>query len=120
LKVSDYPVQFDDEYYLSFYAKENIKVLSLNNAGQNRYLTAVFNGLNNFELTNQALNQVQFDRLPEYDLIVLNDLAHISSGLSSELQTYVIEGGNVLIFPVANAAKESYNNFLGALAVDRL
>ena len=120
LKVSDYPVQFDDEYYLTFYAKENIKVLSINNGGQNRYLTAVFNGLNNFELTNKAINQLQFDRLPEYDLIVLNDLSFISSGLSSELQRYVTEGGNALVFPAANGNKESYNSFLGALAVDRL
>ena len=120
LKVSDYPVQFDDEYYLTFYAKENIKVLSINNGGENRYLTAVFNGLNNFELTNQSVNQVQFDRIPEYDLIVLNDLAAISSGLSSELQSYIMNGGNALVFPSANADKESYNSFLGALAVDRL
>ena len=120
LKVSDYPVQFDDEYYLTFYAKENIKVLSINNGGQNRYLTAVFNGLNNFELTNQAINQLKFDRLPEYDLIVLNDLSSISSGLSSELQSYVMGGGNTLVFPAANGNKESYNSFLGALAVDRL
>lgn len=120
LKISDYPVQFDDEYYLTFYAKENIKVLSINDNTPNRYLSAVFNGLNNFELTNQRVSQVQFDRLPEYDLVILNDLTQISSGLSSELQSFVMEGGNILVFPNASGKADDYNNFLGAMATDRL
>lgn len=120
LKISDYPVQFDDTYYLSFYAKENIKILSINESGANKYLTAMFSSLPNFEIVNQAATQVQYDKLPEYDLVILTDLNTISSGLSSEMNQYVDQGGNLLVFPSSNAQLDGYNRMLATLETDRL
>ena len=118
LKISDYPVQFDDHYYIALNVPENIKVLSINNTGDNRYLTALFSGLNLYDLTNQNQNRVDYSRIKEYDLIILNDLTEISSGLASELDNYIVAGGNVLLFPGNNASIASYNNFLNGIAAN--
>ena len=62
-----------------------------------------------------AVNQLKYDQLASNDLIILNDLVKISSGLSNELRQYVEKGGNLLVFPSASADKSDYNSMLGAL-----
>jgi hypothetical protein len=120
LKLSDYPVQFDDRYFIALNVPEDIKVLAINNSVDNRYLTALFKGLNLYNLTNQDQNRVDYSKIKEYDLVILNDLTEISSGLASELDNYIINGGNVLVFPGEFAAVNSYNNFLNNLSANNL
>lgn len=119
-KISDYPVQFDDRYFVALNVPENIKVLAINNNIDNRYLTALFKGLNLYNLTNQNQNRVDYSKIKEFDLVILNDLNELSSGLASELDNYIVDGGNVLIFPGEYASLESYNNFLNNLAANNL
>jgi len=120
VKVSDYPIQFDDTYYVALHVPENIKVLAINNNQNNRYLTALFNGLNLYKLTNQKQSNVDYGIINDYDLIICSDLSSISSGLAAELSNYINEGGNVLVFPAAAANVESYNSFLNALRTNTL
>jgi hypothetical protein len=120
LRLVDYPVQFDDKYYISFYIPEKAKVLSINQGTSNKYLNALFDGIKYFQLDNQDIGQVQFQKFSEYNLILLNDLRSISSGLSNELNQYIKSGGNVLVFPAADLDKNAYNTFLtlcGALTL---
>lgn len=115
IKVEDHPVQFDDSYYLSFNIKENVKVLSVHDQAPNRYLSALFAGLSQFDLVHTPASNIQYDELKLYDLIILSDLRTISSGLAGELSSYIASGGNTLIFPAKNADKESYNACLNRL-----
>ena len=119
-KLSDYPVQFDDRYFIALNVPEDIKVLAINNNIDNRYLTALFKGLNLYNLTNQNQNRVDYAKIKDYDLVILNDLNEISSGLASELDNYIVNGGNVLVFPGENASLNSYNNFLNNLSANNL
>ncbi|MDF1695581.1 MAG: BatA domain-containing protein [Saprospiraceae bacterium] len=120
LKISDFPVQFDDRYFIALNVPENIEVLAINNTIDNRYLTALFKGLNLYSLTNQNQNRVDYSKIKEYDLIILNDLTEISSGLASELDNYIVNGGNVLLFPSSTASIQSYNNFFNSIAANNL
>jgi len=120
LKISDYPVQFDDRYYIALNVPEDIKVLAINNNIDNRYLTALFKGLNLYNLTNQNQNRVDYSKIKEHDLVILNDLTEISSGLASELDNYIVNGGNVIVFPGEFASTNSYNNFLNNLSANNL
>lgn len=119
LKVSDYPIQYDDTYYVSMHVPTSIQVLSIYDNSQNSYLNALFKGLNFYELTNQRMDAVDYGKLAQYDLIILNDLRQISSGLSLQLDKYVTGGGNLLIFPERNIDIASYNTLFSALGVDR-
>ena len=114
LKITDYPIQFDDQYFISLFLAEKINILSINEAAVNRYLTAAFDGLNYFNLDHKRSDQLVYNEFPSYDLIILNDLSQISSGLSNSLRDYISAGGNVLMFPGISAEKEEYNSFLSA------
>ncbi len=115
LKITDFPIVFDDQYYMSFYVNEEVNVLSINQSGSNKYVDAAFKSLPFFKLSNASVNAVRYDNFSSYDLILLNDLIQISSGMANELKQYVEEGGNVLIFPSSSADKTSYNGLLATL-----
>ena len=120
LKITDFPIQFDDHYLMAFQVDEDVNVISLNPSGNNRYLTAAFEGLEYFRLTNQSIDRIQYNNLPNYDLVILNDLSSISSGLAAELSAFVENGGNLLLFPSLSADIENLNGFLSGMGANRL
>jgi len=112
VSVTDYPIQFDDEYYIAFPVPDTIKALFINESGSNRFMDALFDGVPYFSLANQNVNQLQYQQFVNFDLIILNDLKNISSGLNNELSQYLKGGGKVLIFPGKTSDIPSYNNFM--------
>jgi hypothetical protein len=120
LQISDYPIQFDDKFFISLNVAEEINILSINDGLPNRFLTALFEGLNSYNLTNQNQNNVDYSKIKDFDLVILNDIRDISSGLASELDNFIVNGGNVLAFPSINASQASYNNFLNNLGANNL
>lgn len=114
LAITDYPVQFDDTYFFSFNVANVIRVLIINEGSQNRYLEAAFAGIPNFEAVSQSRQNLDYSNFGSYQMIILNDLQSVSSGLASDLNEYVTSGGNVLVFPDRNADLPSYANFLNS------
>jgi hypothetical protein len=112
LSVTDYPVQFDDDYYLTFYVAERINVLSVNGLQPNKYLDNAFLGAKYFRLDNASAGALDYSKFSNYQLIVLNELPAVSSGLANELKTFAQNGGNILVFPSQTADLNSYNVFL--------
>lgn len=115
IKITDYPVQFDDQYYFSFNVAKEIDVLCINEDNPNRYVDAVFKGINYFKLTNINSKSIDYSKLPGYKLIICNGLRTISSGLAQELTQFMKSGGNVLIFPSDQSDINSYKNYLNSI-----
>jgi len=120
LSITDYPVQFDDDYYLAFYVAERINVLSVNGLSQNKFLDNAFLGAKYFKLDNADARSLDYSKFADYQLIVLNELTTVSSGLALELKTFCQNGGNVLAFPSQSADLDSYNAFLQNFAAGNL
>ena len=112
LSLTDYPVQFDDDYYLTFHVAERINVLSVNGLQPNKYLENAFLGAKYFRLDNADARALDYSKFSNYQLIVLNELPSVSSGLATELKTFAQNGGNVLVFPSQTADLNSYNTLL--------
>lgn len=112
LSLTDFPVQFDDDYFFNFHVANFIRVLAINGSGANRYLNNAFAGAKYFQLDNADVRALNYAKFPDYQLIVLNELGSISSGLSQELKTFAQNGGNILVFPSAQADANSYNALL--------
>ena len=54
VKISDYPVTFDDTYYLTFDVAQEVRILLLYTGFPDRYLQAALAGLKNFQVTAQS------------------------------------------------------------------
>lgn len=120
LAITDYPVQFDDTYYIAFNVRDQINVLSINESAPDRYLTAAFNGMDNFRIDNLLSQNLDYSTFSNYQLIVANGLNNVSTGLAFELAQYVREGGNLLVFPGRNANLDAYRSFLAAFPANEL
>lgn len=118
LEITDYPIQFDDKFFFSFYVAEQVNVLVINESGASSYLEAAFRGIPYFNITNQNARALSYSEFPNYQMIVINDLRTISSGLASELNQFATNGGNVLVFPNAAADVNAYKSFLQTFPAD--
>lgn len=120
LALTDYPVQFDDHYFFTYNVAEQINVLVINELTPSPYLEAAFKGISYFRVNNQAVNQITYSQFPQYQLIVVNGVNSVSSGLAQELRQYVTNGGNVLIFPGTTSNIATYNSFLSTIPANEL
>lgn len=77
-------------------------------------MDALFKGVKYFSLSNQNVNQLQYQQFGSFDLIILNDIKTLTSGLNNELLQYLRNGGKVLIFPGKSSDLGTYNNFLSS------
>ena len=121
IRITDYPIQFDDRYYISFKVEEKIHVLALNDGSTNsRYLEAAFGSSQSFQFDQQNTAQIQYSSFSKYQLIICNELSQITSGLGTELKNYMAEGGKVLIIPNSKSNAADYNEFLQLVGVGQL
>jgi hypothetical protein len=120
LNITDYPVQFDDQYHLSFRVAEKINVLVLAPGNNNRFLSAALGGLGVFAADFRSSQGIDYSSLGNYQMIILEGLPSISSGLANELQNYADQGGNLLVFPSRNADLGSYRGFLTGFPANEL
>lgn len=113
LIIEDFPVTFDDTLYFSFRVNNKIPCLNIHKKDEksDSYLQGLFNNDSLFTYYSQTDQSVDFSYFNKSNLIVVNGLQTISSGLSQELKKYISAGGSVLVFPASNADKDSYNSF---------
>ncbi|MDD2634554.1 MAG: BatA domain-containing protein [Bacteroidales bacterium] len=116
LEISDYPVTYDNVLYFNYRADKQTNVLILNseNTDNNyRYLRSVYQSdPANFVLHEIKLGNQQASQFGNYDIILLNNIAEISSGLAADLQSFVSGGGSVVLIPRVEIKHHSLNNFL--------
>ncbi len=120
LQIRDYPIQFDDQYYLSTLISNDNRVLAISDSGTNKYVKAVFDAIPAISLTQSNIKSLDYSTFSDYKLIILEDVANLSSGLSSELDGFIRKGGNVVCFPPQSASINSLNQFFDKLGVPRI
>ena len=120
IKISDYPIQFDDSFWISFYVDEVLDILVINDGTTNRYLKALFEGLPSFNIKNSTPNTINYGGLGIYKLIIIHDLPTMSSGMQSALSNYIENGGKLLFFPDQDSDISNINNFLTANKVNEI
>lgn len=116
VSIEDYPVTYDDTYYLAYSVYEEIDILAVEeSAGKDDYLAKVFRGDSTMNYQTSSVTGISYSELPEKDLIVLYEVESIPSGLSSELVSFTENGGSVWIIPAKEINRDSYNNFLSRI-----
>ncbi len=114
-EIVDYPVVFDDKKYFSFKVFENIPVLVINQSGESPYLNALFRDDETFLYQNMSLLNIDYSAFQNSDIIILNGLTSVSSGLRTEIARFVEEGGSLVVFPGEEIDFDSYRDFLTGL-----
>lgn len=111
VSINDHPVTFDDTYYFSFEVKDVVSILSINGKDRSPYLQALFGKGDFVKFVNTTYTQVDYGLLQAQQLVIINEVHEIASGLADELKKYVTTGGVLIIFPDSAADLTSYNAF---------
>ena len=115
LSITDYPVTYDDMFFFTFNVAKNIPVLCINSKEESKPINSLFGSDPYFILDNQNEKSVNYSSLPNYSLVIANEISSISSGLAQELKRFAQAGGSVLIIPAQNSDINSYNELLISL-----
>ncbi len=119
ITIEDYPVTFDDELFFSFNVKNRIKILDIYDEQPNPYIVSFYTSDSNFILHRQNVLRLELSRLSQYDVVILDGLTALTSGLISVLNDYLLSGGNVLLAPAGKMDVTSFNRFLSKINAGR-
>lgn len=119
ISINDYPVLFDDLYFLTYRINNRIPVMVINDKGQNRFLNLLFENDTLITLKNTLVSNLDYSLLSDQKLIFLNHLKEISSGLSQQLLRFLENGGSVVVFPSPEMDYSSSNKLLSDLKISR-
>ncbi len=120
VKIKDYPIQFDDNYFLSCKTENEIDVLLLYAKEIPTTLLKAFESIPLFKVSALSQSNIDYNKFKENQLIVLCELTVISSGMASELSKSISEGVNVLIFPAAELIPSNYTALQTILSLPEL
>lgn len=112
LSIADYPVTWDDKFFISYPIAPAVPVFCINGDRPSPYLDALFASDSTFIFRNGGDKQLDFSSFGRYPLIIMNGVKEISSGLKQEISRFVMNGGNIVIFPPEKADLIKYNDLL--------
>ncbi len=120
LSIQDYPITYDDNYFLSFNAIEKIKVLAINEGHPNIFLDALFKNQTEFDYNTISVGSFDPQVLQDKQLIIFDNLKTIPSTLTAATNAYLSSGGAVAVFPSDKCETEAYNRFLNNMQANSI
>lgn len=113
--IEDRPITFDNVFHIGYSTAGNLHVLLVGgeDAASDRDISAVFRGDSAYAFTTQPHGQLDLAALARQDLVVLNALPSIPSGLAGTLKEFVENGGSLAVFPGHGVDAASYRAALG-------
>jgi hypothetical protein len=110
IRFEDYPVVFDNEYFLTLNVSPKINILHLyDNGGE--YISNVYANETIFDATNSRSGDFDYSKVKGADLIIFDGIKTIAPALLQPLKDFVEQGGSLLVFPAKDMDKKSYDVF---------
>ncbi|WP_321345967.1 BatA domain-containing protein [uncultured Draconibacterium sp.] len=125
IEITDYPFTHDNNWYISYFVEPKLKALALYiDAGDSKeglnYLRALFNNDDYVVLDEMNRQNLQVNRLSDYNTIFLLNFDNFSSGLLNELESVVSSGTSVVLFPKWKSDISADNRLLATFAANRI
>lgn len=122
IKIEDFPITFDDELFFAFNSQLHVAVTLINGKKEDplNSFTSLFKSDSLFRLSSLSEQTIDYAAFKASDVIILNQLSELSSGLISELQKFTVKGGAVVVIPSRGANLALYNQALAALNLPAL
>lgn len=120
LSVNDKQLFWDDDFYFSYFVDSKTTILIIDGEQSVNAVSQVYN-LEKF-YTVKSINENAFtlDELKQVDLIFLNGVNDIPSGMAENLISFAQSGGAIALFPGTKLKTTSWNNLLTDLQLPLL
>lgn len=120
IEIEDFPITFDDKLNFAFEIVENIKVLIIGENGNNSYLNNFYLSDDVFSVSEMNYKSIDFNKLSNNDLVILNEIPALSTGVLNQLKEYLNDGGNVLYIPPVEEFKDDVSKFMVSMNAGKL
>ena len=116
-KISIQDQQFfaDDDYYFAYTVAKVSKITIINGEDANTSVGKIYRLDNYYQVNEISQGQYTQDALSSTNLVVLNGVNDVPSGLKSNLTDFYTNGGTIAFFPGASLNLTSVNSFLSDL-----
>ncbi len=111
-RINDKQMYFDDDYFFSYEVKKNASILIINGENAVPNLAQVYRLDSYYEVTEVSETAITQDVLQGKNLVVINGMNDISTGLSSTIYDFVKQGGTLALFPGEKINTNSWNQLL--------
>jgi hypothetical protein len=122
IKIEDYPITFDDELFFAFNSQVTINVSLINgkDVASPGAFASLFEGDSLFRFSTFSEQTIDYTAFRTSDVLIINQLNELSSGLVSELIKFSEKGGALVLIPSQKAALPSYNAAFSLLQLPAL
>lgn len=120
VSFNDYPISFDNEFFLALNFSEKIRVLEIKDQNLSTPVERVFGNRQVFTFRSFTVGNFNYSLLGEADLVVINGIDRIDASLSASLRSYVDGGGALFVIPGVTPDISSYKNLLRIATLNQL
>ena len=118
LSIEDAVLSYDNELYFSLDTASPINVLSIND-DENDFLKRLY-GSKEFNYKAVSSANLDYSKLSQYNLVVVNGLKDLPASLGSALASFKKNGGSLFVILNEDVEISSTNTFLSQLGVTRV
>ena len=120
VETTDYPISFDDKLFFTLNVRDRIKMLTVEGKSANENLRRLFEGDSVVAYASLGLQQMDFSRIEGNDVILLDELPSLSTGMTQTLHTFVEDGGTLVVVMGEDVDQASYNEALRLFAAPQI
>ncbi len=120
ISLNDKQLYWDDDYYFSYFVDNRTSILIINGESSSSSVSTVY-GLEPFYSV-RSIDQHSFtlDELQQTDLVFINGLNDIPSGMAENLKDFAQSGGSIAFFPGVKCNKLSWNSLLSQIQLPNI
>ncbi|MBT5858514.1 MAG: hypothetical protein HOH88_01455 [Flavobacteriales bacterium] len=115
--INDNPITYDNNLFFVITSEEKININQISES-ENKNLKKIFNSEEEIKYESQFINQLDYSKLSDQNIIFINELSSFSSGFTNSIVSYINNGGYVCVIPKTDADIDTYNSFLSKLNTD--
>lgn len=119
IEINDNAITFDDQFYLSYKVAQQTPILCINGTTENMFLNSLFGKDSTFLFTNINEGNIDYSGFNSWQLIVLNEVNTISTGMIQELVKFTRNGGSLAVLPSSRVTQVIYDPLFDALGTGR-
>ncbi|MER2997778.1 BatA domain-containing protein [Pontibacter populi] len=116
ITIDDYPVEFDNTYYFVLTPSKGVSIVEISD-GKTINLKSLYSKEPLFNYTLYNAGNVNYGRIGEADVVLLNGLETISTALATTITNYIQEGGTVMVLPPASGSLNGYESFFNQAGI---
>lgn len=99
LSFNDFPVSFDNEFYLAMNFTAKIAVIEIKPVAGTTPVEQVFGNRQVFNFRSYSVENFNYSLLDQADLVVVNGIDRTDAALNLSLRNYISKGGTLLLIP---------------------